>query len=53
MEPNTARIEALIRELLVEIGEDPDREGLLRTPQRVAAGLRLPHLRQPDRTSTS
>jgi GTP cyclohydrolase IA len=36
MEPNIARIEALIRELLVEIGEDPDREGLLRTPLRVA-----------------
>ena len=31
-----ARIAALIRELLVEIGEDPDREGLLRTPKRVA-----------------
>ncbi len=36
MEPNVARIEALIRELLVEIGEDPDREGLQRTPLRVA-----------------
>ncbi len=36
-EPNTERIEALIRELLVEIGEDPDREGLQRTPKRVAA----------------
>ena len=36
MEPNIARIEALIRQLLVEIGEDPDREGLLRTPLRVA-----------------
>jgi GTP cyclohydrolase I len=36
MEPNTARIEALIRELLIEIGEDPGREGLQRTPHRVA-----------------
>ncbi|MEO8346828.1 MAG: GTP cyclohydrolase I, partial [Betaproteobacteria bacterium] len=38
-EPNAARIEALIRELLVEIGEDPDREGLVRTPHRVAAAM--------------
>ncbi len=30
------RIEQLTRELLVEIDEDPDREGLVRTPARVA-----------------
>jgi GTP cyclohydrolase I len=30
------RIEALIRELLATIGEDPEREGLARTPKRVA-----------------
>ncbi len=29
-------MESLIRELLVGIGEDPDREGLVRTPRRVA-----------------
>ena len=29
----------LIRELLAEIGEDPGREGLVRTPQRVAHSL--------------
>jgi len=34
---NTDRVQELVRELLVEIGEDPDREGLLRTPERVAA----------------
>ena len=36
MEPNLERIEALVRQLLVELGEDPDREGLVRTPLRVA-----------------
>nr|WP_276202949.1 GTP cyclohydrolase I FolE [Jiangella muralis] len=31
-----ARVEAAVRELLVAIGEDPDRDGLLETPSRVA-----------------
>ena len=31
-----ARAEAAVRELLLAIGEDPDREGLKRTPTRVA-----------------
>ncbi|MET0449977.1 MAG: GTP cyclohydrolase I FolE [Aeromicrobium sp.] len=30
------RAEAAIRELLIAVGEDPDREGLLDTPKRVA-----------------
>lgn len=30
------RIEAAVRELLIGIGEDPDREGLIGTPDRVA-----------------
>lgn len=33
---NKQRVEQLIRELLIEIGEDPDREGLRATPARVA-----------------
>jgi GTP cyclohydrolase I len=33
---NKERVAELIRELLVEIGEDPNREGLLKTPNRVA-----------------
>jgi GTP cyclohydrolase I len=31
-----ARVEAAIRELLIAIGEDPSRDGLVRTPERVA-----------------
>lgn len=30
------RIEKAVREILIAIGEDPDREGLLETPKRVA-----------------
>lgn len=30
------RIERAVREILIAIGEDPDREGLLETPERVA-----------------
>jgi GTP cyclohydrolase I len=33
---NSDRVRELIRELLIEIGEDPERQGLLRTPERVA-----------------
>ncbi|MDX2377836.1 GTP cyclohydrolase I [Microbacterium sp. LRZ72] len=36
MAVDTERVAALVRELLVAIGEDPDRPGLGRTPQRVA-----------------
>jgi len=31
-----ARIERAVREILAAVGEDPDREGLLETPARVA-----------------
>jgi GTP cyclohydrolase I len=30
------KVEGLIRELLIEIGEDPEREGLVNTPKRAA-----------------
>ena len=44
MEPNLQKIEALVRQLLTELGEDPSREGLLKTPERVAKALTfLPH----------
>ena len=36
---NTEKIAELVRKQLIEIGEDPQREGLLKTPERVAAAL--------------
>lgn len=33
---DAARVEAAVRELLLAVGEDPDREGLKETPARVA-----------------
>jgi len=36
---NTDRVAALVRDLLVELGEDPEREGLKRTPERMAKAL--------------
>jgi GTP cyclohydrolase IA len=33
------RLAELYRQILVEIGEDPDREGLMKTPSRAAAAL--------------
>ena len=34
------RIEAAVREILLAIGEDPDRDGLVETPRRVARAYR-------------
>src|SRR3954454_17496841 len=39
MEPDLKKIEKLVRELLKELGEDPEREGLVKTPLRVAQAL--------------
>ena len=33
---NTKKIEKLWRQILIEIGENPDRVGLVETPKRVA-----------------
>jgi GTP cyclohydrolase I len=30
------RIQKLVRQILVELGENPDREGLIDTPRRIA-----------------
>ena len=34
-------IAAMVRKMIAEIGEDPDREGILKTPGRVAKSLRF------------
>jgi len=34
------RVKKLIRELIIEIGEDPTREGLCNTPQRIASAYK-------------
>ena len=49
------RIEAAVREMLIAIGEDPDREGLLRTPRRVAEAYEelFAGLREDPRTHLS
>ena len=38
---NQHKVETLVHQLLLEIGEDPQREGLVKTPQRVAAALQF------------
>ena len=38
---NKQKVASLIRELLIEIGENPDREGLKNTPERVVESLRF------------
>ena len=36
MKTDFAKVEGLVRELIVALGEDPEREGLAKTPERVA-----------------
>ena len=38
---NDERVRTAVETLLAEIGEDPTREGLIRTPARVAEALRF------------
>ena len=37
----SATYEELVHEMIVRLGEDPDREGLARTPERVAKAMRF------------
>ena len=37
----SASYEELVREMLVRLGEDPDREGLARTPARVEKAMQF------------
>ena len=39
MAGNVEKIESLVKQILIEMGEDPEREGLIRTPERVAKSL--------------
>lgn len=39
-EPPLERMEAHLKDILADLGEDPSREGLLKTPHRVARALR-------------
>lgn len=34
-------MEDLVRQMLIELGEDPEREGLVRTPERVAKAMKF------------
>ena len=38
-QPDEKKVAALVRKLLVELGENPNREGLKKTPERVAKSL--------------
>ncbi len=38
-EPDQKKIAELVRQLILELGEDPDREGLKKTPARVAKAM--------------
>ena len=37
----SASYEELVREMIVRLGEDPERDGLARTPERVAKAMQF------------
>ena len=37
--PSSGRIAELVREMIAELGEDPNREGLRQTPERFEEGV--------------
>ena len=37
--PNEKKIAELVKAIIVELGEDPEREGLVKTPMRVAKAM--------------
>ena len=39
---NKKKIEKILRNLLIELGENPDREGLIGTPRRMAEAKKPP-----------
>ena len=41
MNASSDPLEKIVRELLHQLGEDPDRDGLARTPARVAKSFRF------------
>ena len=50
METYDEEFEAIVRQILVRVGEDPERQGLKRTPLRVAKAMDfLPSSLKPQR----
>ena len=48
-EPQLERMKEHVKALITELGEDPTREGLLKTPRASVEGLSLPYQGLPRR----